>query len=40
MLLGHVCEQHDNPADFFLDMIITNEKSVNDQGTYTKHKHV
>ena len=33
-LIGFVCEKHDNPADFFLDIISTNERSVNDEGIY------
>ena len=28
MFLGYVCEQHNNPADFFLNMITANENSV------------
>ena len=34
-LIGFVCEKHDNPADFFLDVISTNERSVNDEGIYS-----
>jgi len=26
--VGHECEQHNNPADFFLDVISVNESSV------------
>ena len=37
VFLGHVCEQHNNPADFFLDVISANEGSANDEGT---HAHV
>ena len=25
---GYECEEHDNPADFFLDVIIQNEEAV------------
>ena len=32
MFLGYVCEQHDNPADFFLDVICANERSAIDEG--------
>ena len=28
MFLGYVYEQHNNPADFFLNMITANENSV------------
>ena len=28
VFLGHVCEKHNNPADFFLDVIYANESSV------------
>ena len=28
VFLGHVCEKHNNPADFFLDVICANESSV------------
>ena len=28
VVLGHLCEQHNNPADFFLDVISANESSV------------
>ena len=31
--LGHICERHNNPADFFLDVISANESSVT-EGTY------
>jgi len=31
--VGYECEQHNNPADFFLDVIIMNENSVN-SGEY------
>ena len=33
MFLGHICEQHNNPADFFLDVISANESSVT-EGTF------
>ena len=33
-LIGFVCEKHNNPADFFLDVISTNERSVNDEGIH------
>ena len=28
VVVGYVCEQHNNPADFFLDVISMNESSV------------
>lgn len=44
MFLGYVCEQHDNPADFFLDVICANERSAIDEGANniyyaTLHEH-
>ena len=33
VLIGHVCERHNNPADFFLDVISENESSVT-EGMY------
>lgn len=27
-VLGYECEQHDNPADFFLDVVFYNETEV------------
>lgn len=27
--LGHICEEHNNPADFFLDVIQDDERAVN-----------
>ena len=30
---GYQCEQHNNPADFFLDVIIENEESDGHEGT-------
>ena len=32
-ITGYVCEQHNNPADFFLDVICMNESSVS-SGKY------
>ena len=29
-----MCEQHNNPADFFLDVISANESSVSDEGIH------
>ena len=33
MFLGHICERHNNPADFFLDVISANESLVT-EGTF------
>ena len=30
---GYLCEQHNNPADFFLDVIIENEETDGLEGT-------
>jgi len=31
--LGYECEQHDNPADFFLDVVFQNEVEKFEGGT-------
>ena len=31
---GYQCEQHNNPADFFLDVIIENEEANGLEGNY------
>ena len=30
---GYQCEEYDNPADFFLDVIIENEEADGPEGT-------
>ena len=32
-ITGYQCEQHNNPADFFLDVIIENEQADDVKGT-------
>ena len=33
MLTGYQCEQHNNPADFLLDVVIENEQTDDSQST-------
>ena len=33
MLTGYQCEHHNNPADFFLDVILENEQADDSQST-------
>ena len=33
---GYVCEEHDNPADFFLDSILQNQAEIADSSNGTE----